>query len=153
MKSVRQQIEELEVLIRELTHPKEHRWYVDMEDVVRLNREIRTYVDSLTRVEGENLREEAFLCLTLLQAFSVLTYRKDTDEEQRQHLLNRAEKVLAQLPTSLLRCRLLVSSYGELNNEDLAREAHQIIDSWGDRSLSADEQEVINTLRILESSL
>lgn len=152
MKSVKQQIGELEVLIRELTHPKEGCWYIDMEEVVRLNREIRTYVDSLIRMGGENLREEAFLCVTLLQAFSVLTYRKDADEEQRQQLLIRAEKVLAQLPSSLLRCRLLVYCYGESCNEKLAREAHLIIDDWGKRVLSIDEQEIIDILKIFEDS-
>jgi hypothetical protein len=51
-----------------------------------------------------------------------------------------------------LKCRLLVSCYGEVFDEELAEEAHVIIDSWQGRELSEEEREVMDDLRNLEEN-
>lgn len=152
MESIREQIEGLEKLLHELTHPAKNTWYVDMEEMIRLNREIRTYVEKLYPVEAKSAREEALLCCVLLQAYAVMTYSQDIDEEHRQHLLVRSCHVLRELPISALRCRLLVYCYGEVGEEALAKEAHAIINSWTADKLSDEEKDLIATLHILEAS-
>jgi len=43
-------------------------------------------------------------------------------------------------------------SVGEVFEEELAQEAHAIIDSWQGRELTAKEQEVVENLRNLEEN-
>lgn len=150
METIRQQIEGLEELIYELTHLGSNRWYVDVEDVIRINREIRMYVEKLCLVKASNNREEALLCSTLLQAYGLLTFRVDSDEAHMNTLLDRSREVLTNLPVSLLRCRLLVYCYGATYEKDLAREAYLIIDSWKGSKMGVEEKELIKTLRLLD---
>ena len=60
--------------------------------------------------------------------------------------------VLDQLPATLLKCQLLTYCYGEVFEEELAKEAHTIIESWKDKELSEDKKEAINNLRNLEEN-
>lgn len=60
--------------------------------------------------------------------------------------------MLDQLPATLLKCQLLTYCYGEVFEEELAKEAHAIIDSWEDKELSEDKKEAINNLRNLEEN-
>ena len=56
------------------------------------------------------------------------------------------------LPILLLKCQLLTYCYGEVFEEDLAQEAHQIMDSWKNRALSEEELEVMETLQTMEDN-
>ena len=58
--------------------------------------------------------------------------------------------VLDRLPASLLKCQLLVACYAEVPEEELAKEAHAIIDSWNGKELTLEESEVIERLQLLE---
>ena len=60
--------------------------------------------------------------------------------------------MLDQLPATLLKCQLLTYCYGEVFEEELAKEAHTIIESWNDKELSEDKKEAINNLRNLEEN-
>lgn len=60
--------------------------------------------------------------------------------------------MLEQLPATLLKCQLLTYCYGEVFEEELAKEAHTIIESWKDKELSEDKKEAINNLRTLEEN-
>lgn len=150
MKSIKLQISDLERSLRELSHPDEQCIYVDMEDVVRLNREIRAGIESLYPATVTDINEEAALCAILLRAYGQLMYQDNRDEKRRQSLLDRSARLLDHTSSSLLRCRLLVYCYGEVYESDLADEAHAIMDEWQGRELSAEEQELVDTLRILE---
>ena len=65
--------------------------------------------------------------------------------------LNKEVKILDKISPSLLKCQLLTYCYGEVYDEELAMEAHSIIDSWGERRLSDEEQEIADTLMNLEN--
>ena len=56
------------------------------------------------------------------------------------------------ISASLLKVQLLTYCYGEVFDDDLSREAHSIIDSWGGRTLSGDECEIAEQLRSLEEN-
>jgi hypothetical protein len=58
----------------------------------------------------------------------------------------RQSEILPRPPTSLLKCQLLVSCYGEVFDEELAAEAHAIMDTWQGRELPPEEVEVIDDL-------
>lgn len=141
---------DLERSLHELFRPSDQGIYVNIEDVIRLNKEIRAGIESLYPAKVSDVNEEAALCAVLLQAYGQLMYQDNRDEKRRQSLLDRSAKLLDRIPSSLLRCRLLVYCYGEVYEPALADEAHAIMNSWRERELTEEEQELIETLRILE---
>ncbi|EXY61092.1 putative transcriptional regulator domain protein [Bacteroides fragilis str. 3986T(B)10] len=42
--------------------------------------------------------------------------------------------------------------YGEVFEEELAKEAHAIIDYWDNKTLSIDEQETVDMLKMIEEN-
>jgi len=52
----------------------------------------------------------------------------------------------------LLKVRLLTYCYGEVYEEALLREAHEIIGSWDNTSLSSGQAEIIEELRNIEEN-
>lgn len=151
MKSKRLQVKNLERSLDELTHLGNGDIYVNMEDVVRLNKEIRSGIEALYPVKAVDAEEEASICALLLRAYGNLMWQDAKDEKRRQSLLDQSSKLLLSLPVSLLRCSLLVYCYGEVYSPELATEAHAIMDSWLGRELSEEERMLVDTLQILES--
>ena len=64
-------------------------------------------------------------------------------QEHIQEILNRCWDILEVLPASLLKLRLLTACYGEVYDEPLADEARKIIAGWDEKSLTLEQQEVI----------
>ncbi|MFR2069495.1 MAG: UpxZ family transcription anti-terminator antagonist [Bacteroides nordii] len=122
------------------------------EHFSRLNKEIQILSDALYSVKGDTPEEEAGICLALLMGYNATIYSYKDKEAKKQSILDRAWEVLEQLPPSLLKCQLLTYCYGEVFEEELAQEAHAIIDSWQGRELTAKEQEVVENLRNLEEN-
>ncbi|EOA57230.1 hypothetical protein HMPREF1214_02742 [Bacteroides sp. HPS0048] len=122
------------------------------EHFSRLNKEIQILSDALYSVKGDTPEEEAGICLALLMGYNATIYSDKDKEAKKQSILDRAWEVLEQLPPSLLKCQLLTYCYGEVFEEELAQEAHAIIDSWQGRELTFKEQEVVENLRNLEEN-
>ena len=122
------------------------------EHFTRLNKDIQILSDALSSVKGDTPEEEAGICLALLMGYNATIYSDKDKEAKKQSILDRAWEVLEQLPPSLLKCQLLTYCYGEVFEEELAQEAHAIIDSWQGRELTAKEQEVVENLRNLEEN-
>ena len=122
------------------------------EHFSRLNKEIQILSDAVYSVKGDTPEEEAGICLALLMGYNATIYSYKDKEAKKQSILDRAWEVLEQLPPSLLKCQLLTYCYGEVFEEDLAQEAHAIIDSWQGRELTGKEQEVVENLRNLEEN-
>lgn len=118
----------------------------------RLNSEVLRQSDSLYPLTGSNDEEEATLCLALLMGYSATIYSNEHKEAHIQSILNRCWAVLDRLPASLLKLRLLTYCYGEVFDDELAQEAHSIIDAWGDRKLTEEETEIVSLLRDLEEN-
>ena len=64
-------------------------------------------------------------------------------QEHIQEILNRCWDILEVLPASLLKLRLLTACYGEVYDEPLADDARKIIAGWDEKSLTLEQQEVI----------
>lgn len=122
------------------------------EHFSRLNKEIQILSDALYSVKGDTPEEEAGICLALLMGYNATIYSDKDKEAKKQSILDRAWEVLEELPPSLLKCQLLTYCYGEVFEEELAQEAHAIIDSWQGRELTDKEQEVVENLRNLEEN-
>ena len=122
------------------------------EHFSRLNKEIQILSDALYSVKGDTPEEEAGICLALLMGYNATIYSDKDKEAKKQCILNRAWEVLEQLLPSLLKCQLLTYCYGEVFEDELAQEAHAIIDSWQGRELTAKEQEIVENLRNLEEN-
>ncbi|MCE8614043.1 UpxZ family transcription anti-terminator antagonist, partial [Bacteroides fragilis] len=101
---------------------------------------------------GNSHEEEARLCLSLLMGYNATLYNNGDKEERIQHILDRCWDVLEHLPASLLKVQLLVYCYGEVFDEELAREAQVIIDTWQDRELSEEEREVMERLKDVQEN-
>ena len=143
----------------ELQHAAHTLMYLGMDgeplysdDFCRQNKDVLLKSDSLFAAKSSDIEEEANLCLALLMGYNATIYSDKDKEAKKQSILDRAWEVLEQLPPSLLKCQLLTYCYGEVFEEELAQEAHAIIDSWQGRELTSKEQEVVENLRNLEEN-
>lgn len=141
-------IEELQRASRELLHLGEADGMVYADDLSRLNREVCCQSRALLKAKGETPEEEAAICAALLMGYTVTMYGNPV-EQQKQQILNRALYVLDDLPVSLLKCQLLTYCYGVAGDEELLKEACEIIDSWGERELLEEEKEVVEGMKCM----
>ena len=94
----------------------------------QLNTDVYHRCEHLFGSHGRTLEEEASLCIALLTGYNATIYNHGDKEDKIQSVLNRSWDLLDTLPVSLLKCRLLVACYAEVFDEELAAEAHAIID-------------------------
>lgn len=119
----------------------------------RLNREVYEQALNLYNApEGSTPEEEAELCLSILVALNATFYDNGRKQQYIQRLLDRCWGILDKLPDSLLKVRLLTYCYGEVYEEELAKEAHSIINTWDATSLTSEQAEIINELENLEDN-
>lgn len=119
----------------------------------RLNREVYEQALKLySTSEGATPEEEAELCLAILVALNATFYDNGRKQQYIQHLLDRCWNILDKLPASLLKVRLLTYCYGEVYEEELAKEAHAIIDTWDVSSLTPEQIEIIGELKNMEEN-
>ena len=95
---------------------------------------------------GGSPEEEAEICLSVLMGYSATV----PDARIIQVALGRAERILPLLTPSLLKCQLLTYCYAEVYDDDLAVQAHYIINSWRSRKLNQEEQRIKDLLEDLE---
>ena len=100
------------------------------DQFIRLNREVFHQANKLYDLQGANSEDEAFLCISLLMAYNATLYNNGDKQERIQNILDRSWKVLDQLSPSLLKVRLLTYCYGEVYDNELAGEIHEIFESW-----------------------
>ena len=124
--------------------------YVD--SFTRLNRDVYESALNSYGKHGSTPEVEAELCLGLLVAFNATMYDNGHKQEYIQKVLERSLDVLPQIPASLSKVRLLTYCYGEVYAEELAKEAHAIIDSWVTFRLTAEQKEVIEELKNIEEN-
>ena len=124
--------------------------YVD--SFTRLNRDVYESALNSYGKHGSTPEAEAELCLGLLVAFNATMYDNGHKQEYIQKVLDRSFAVLPILKPSLLKVRLLTYCYGEVYAEELAKEAHVIIDSWGTFRLTAEQKEIMEELKNIEEN-
>ncbi|EIY46536.1 MULTISPECIES: UpxZ family transcription anti-terminator antagonist [Bacteroides] len=122
------------------------------DDFIRLNHEVFQKANALYHQRGSTFEEEASLCLALLKGYNATIYNDGDKEERIQTILNRCWEVLEHLSASLLKVQLLTYCYGEVFEEELAKEANKIIESWEEKLLTKDQVEVIGFLKSLEEN-
>lgn len=148
--NITSQIERLRQLAHELLYLGVDGTPLYVDRFSQLNNGVLEQAETLYSQKGATLEEEANLCLALLMGYGATIYDRGDKEHKKQVVLNRAWRVLDKLPDSLLKCQLLVACYGEVFDEEMAQEAHTIIDSWGGRELSDPERETVEMLKDLE---
>jgi hypothetical protein len=136
-------ISKLYQLSHRLLHLGEDGSPIYANEFSQLNAEVLKMADDLFPVKGKNQEEEAALCVALLMAYNATIYNYGDREDKKQAILDRASAVVDQLPSSLLKCRLLLYCYGEIYEKELIDEARQIIISWGGRELTREEEEMM----------
>nr|WP_308758078.1 UpxZ family transcription anti-terminator antagonist [uncultured Bacteroides sp.] len=117
------------------------------DQFTRLNRDVYERAIELYNTRGTTVEEEAELCLGLLAAFAATIYDNGSKQECIQSVLDRSWEVLPKLSPSLLKVRLLTYCYGEFYDESLAKEAHEIINTWNREELTLEEAEIIEELK------
>lgn len=152
MNTLTSQIEQLQSLAHELLYLGVDGVPIYTDHFRQLNKEVLEQSDALYPQRGATPEEEASICLALLMGYNATIYNQGDKEEKKQVVLNRCWDVLDQLPATLLKCQLLTYCYGEVFEEELAKEAHTIIESWKDKELSEDKKEAINNFRNLEEN-
>lgn len=122
------------------------------DDFGRLNSDVLHRANALYHLRGETIEQEASICLALLMGYNATIYNYGDKESKKQTVLNRCWIILERLPASLLKCQLLTYCYGEIYEKELAQEAHDIIDSWQGRPLTAEEREIAKVLQVIEEN-
>ena len=117
------------------------------DQFTRLNRDVYERAIELYNIHGATAEEEAELCLGLLVAFAATIY----DNGRKQEYI-RSWEVLPKLSASLLKVRLLTYCYGEFYDESLAKEAHEIINTWDKAGLSLEQAEIAEELKGFEEN-
>lgn len=118
----------------------------------QLNADVYSRAEALSSEHGSTFEEEASLCIALLMGYNTTIYDHGDKEEKVQSILDRSWEVLEHLDSSILKCQLLVTCYGEVYDEELAQEAHAIIGSWRNRELTETEREIVERLNTLEDN-
>ena len=152
MNSLESEVSALSTLADELLYLGIDDTPIYSDDFTRLNHEVFQKANALYHQRGSTFEEEASLCLALLKGYNATIYNDGDKEERIQTILNRCWEVLEHLSASLLKVQLLTYCYGEVFEEELAKEAHQIMDSWKNRALSEEELEVMETLQTMEDN-
>ena len=98
------------------------------------------------------LRPKRRLNFALLVAFAATIYDNGCKQEYIQNVLDRSWEVLPKLSASLLKVRLLTYCYGEFYDESLAKEAHEIINTWDKAGLSLEQAEIAEELKGFEEN-
>lgn len=124
--------------------------YVDQ--FTRLNRDVYEQALDLYGTRGKTVEAEAELCLGLLVAFAAVIYDNGHKQEYIQNVLDRSWEILPQLPASLLKVQLLVYCYSEVYDEELARQVHNIIDTWDKSLLTLEQVNIIDELKSFEEN-
>lgn len=118
----------------------------------RLNKEVLVKSNSLFSSKSSDIEEEANLCLALLMGYNATIYDYGDKEQKKQSVLDRAYTILEQLPTSLLKVRLLTYCYGEIYEEALLQEARVIIGQWDKNALTPEQTEIMEELKNIEEN-
>lgn len=152
MNSLESEVAALSTLADELLYLGIDDTPIYSDDFTRLNHEVFQKANALYHQRGSTFEEEASLCLALLKGYNATIYNDGDKEERIQTILNRCWEVLEHLSASLLKVQLLTYCYGEVFEEELAKEAHQIMDSWENKVLSEEELKVIELLQTMENN-
>lgn len=119
----------------------------------RLNREVYEQALKLYNTpNGDTPEKEAALCLALLVAFNATYCDNGRKQQYIQHILDRCWELLPALLPSLLKVRLLVCCYSEVYEDNLADEAHTIIDTWDKSDLLPEQIEIMDELNSIEEN-
>ena len=152
MNSLESEVSALSTLADELLYLGIDDTPIYSDDFTRLNHEVFQKANALYHQRGSTFEEEASLCLALLKGYNATIYNDGDKEERIQRILNRCWEVLEHLSASLLKVQLLTYCYGEVFEEELAKEAHQIMDSWENKVLSEEELKVIELLQTMRDN-
>lgn len=152
MNSLESEISALSTLADELLYLGIDDTPIYSDDFTRLNHGVFQKANALYHQRGSTFEEEASLCLALLKGYNATIYNGGDKEERIQTILNRCWEVLEHLSASLLKVQLLTYCYGEVFEEELAKEAKEIIIGWDEKSLTKDQVEAIVLLRSLEEN-
>ena len=152
MNSLESEVSALSTLSDELLYLGIDDTPIYSDDFTRLNHEVFQKANALYHQRGSTFEEEASLCLALLKGYNATIYNDGDKEERIQTILNRCWEVLEHLSASLLKVQLLTYCYGEVFEEELAKEAHQIMDSWENKVLSEEELKVIELLQTMRDN-
>ena len=151
MDKLMNQVRELQSISHELLYLGVDGTPIYTDRFCQLNTEVFRLSESLFDRKGETDEEEASLCLALLMGYRATAYSDSNKEAKIQEILDRAFIVLDHLGNSVLKCRLLVSCYSEVLDEELIEEIRRIVDGWGSgRQLSSEEEMVVEALKELE---
>lgn len=143
---------ELQHVAHELTYLGMNGDPIYSDTFCRLNKEVLDRADSLYLSRSSDAEEEANLCLALLMGYNATIYNYGDKEQKKQTVLERAFAVLKQLPSSLLKVRLLASCYGETYEEGLLQSSYSIIGQWDENALSAEQSEVMAEFKNMEEN-
>lgn len=143
----------------ELQHAAHELMYLGMDGepiysdtFCRLNKELLVKSDSLFSSQSSNIEEEANLCLALLMGYNATIYDYGDKGQKKQAVLDRIYNVLEKLPASLLKVRLLTYTYGEVYEESMLQEVHDIVDNWNKSVLTTEQTEAMEELKNIEEN-
>ena len=146
------QVQNLQHIARELLYLGMDGSPIYTDHFRQLNTEVFRLSEALFSMKGATSEEEAAICLSLLMGYNATIYDYGDKEQKKQSVLDRAYIILEQLPTSLLKVRLLTYCYGEIYEEALLQEAYAIIERWDKNALTSEQTEIMEELKNIEEN-
>ena len=122
--------------------------YTDAQAWNEWQRVLAGRMESLLQQEGSTPDEEAELVLTVLMGYTVVV----RNSRNIAKALERAERVFPLIKDPVLKCRLAVFCYGECWDEELAQEAHTLIDTLKKAGRGKDIEFVETLLQRMEEN-
>lgn len=113
--TLQSQIETLQETVQTLLGHITSGSFIYSDTFSELHHQIHHQINELYPRRGETTDQEAALCLAMLMGYSVSMYANPEDETKRQVILNRSQKLLEILPSSLLK-QQLSAIYNEMQN-------------------------------------
>lgn len=136
-------------IAHKLLHLQEEADTLYADEFCTLNSQVLKMADATYPLCSDIPEEEAMLCIGLLMSYNATMYNHGDKEKKIQAILDRALKVRSLLSPTPLKCRLLLSCYTAIYEEELLEEAYQIIANWDNKRLTDEEKELISLYKEL----
>ncbi len=150
------QAEELQALADELLRLGEDGGAVYIDQFCRLNQKIREKTELLFSQQSKDIDQEAYLCLTLLKAYSVVAYSVDCEDQKIQIILDRCFALLSNHTRSLqafMKGKLLIYCYYFIRDKELERKIQSLINDLQVQDCIEETKELSILCRTLSSNI
>ena len=122
--SIYTQAKEIQQLAGKFLCEEVARPYTDIEEWKEVQEHLAVCIEELLKQEGSTPEEEGEIVLAVLMGYTIAVRKR----KNIAIAMKRANQVLTEIQSPILKCQLAVLCYGECFDEELAIMAHRLIE-------------------------